>query len=99
MPINSIWHCYCFNIAINHAGMMERGDSNTYRFYGEVAEVIYSEDASVIKLVCKSGSIIIQIPYDPNVKLGDRFLVTGKLKLILTEKLPVSYEQNFENGL
>jgi hypothetical protein len=99
MPINCIWHCYCINNATNHGDMMEKGESNTYRFYGEVAEVIYSEDASVIKLVCKSGSIIIQIPYDPNVKLGDRFLVTGKLNLIFTEKVSNNYEQKFQNGL
>ncbi len=65
---------------------MERGDANTYRFYCEVVEVINTGETPSIKMVGKPGSMIIQMPYDQKIKLGDRFLVTGELKLMSTER-------------
>ena len=69
---------------------MERGDSNTYRFYCEVVEVINTGETPSIKMVCKPGSMIIQMPYDQKIKLGDKFLVTGELKLMSAERDNIS---------
>ena len=65
---------------------MDKPVANTYRFYCEAMELISSGSRSYVKLICRPGSIIVEIPYDKNISLGDRVIITGSLNIITTEK-------------
>jgi len=66
--------------------MMENAGSNTYRLSCKVVEVISTGTKSSIRMISNPGSIIVDIPYSNNFKLGDRVIVTGNLNIIATEK-------------
>jgi hypothetical protein len=49
-------------------------------------EIISVGSDSFVKTICRPGSIIVEIPYDKNIRLGDRIIVTGNLVIISTGK-------------
>jgi hypothetical protein len=65
---------------------MEASGANTYRFKCEVVEVIYAGDNPVVKMICNPGSMIVEVPYEKSLKLGDHLIVTGELDITSTEK-------------
>ena len=50
---------------------MTAGITNTFYLSGQVMEIILEDHKQVVKTICKLGSLIIEIPYDENFKLGD----------------------------
>ena len=65
---------------------MDNTGANTYRFHCEAMEIISVGSESYVKMICRPGSIIVEIPYDKNIRLGDRIIVTGNLVIISTGK-------------
>jgi len=45
--------------------------SNRYSFHCEVVEIISRDDKRIINAMCDPGSMIIEIPDDGQVQLGD----------------------------
>ena len=78
--------------------MMDKADSNIYRFHCEVVEVISTGAESTIKVICNPGSIIIEIPNERKIKMGDRIIVTGNLNILSSEKDCSSDPYNIPNN-
>jgi len=55
--------------------------SNTYRFYCQVVEVINKDGHRLIKTICNPGPLIIETPDDGKTKLGDKLIVTGRIQI------------------
>ena len=78
--------------------MMDKTNSNTYRFHSEVVEVISTGAESTVKMICNPGYIVIEIQNEIKMKMGDRIIVTGKLDILSTEKDCSSYPNHDPNN-
>jgi len=55
--------------------------SNRYSFHCEVAEMISRNGSRIIKALCTPGTIIIEIPDDGKMQLGEHVRVTGTIQI------------------
>ena len=55
--------------------------SNRYCFHCEVAEMISRNGNRIVKALCTPGTIIIEIPDDGNLQLGEKLQVTGSIHI------------------
>ena len=60
---------------------MSLKSSNRYCFHCEVAEMISRNGNRIVKALCTPGTIIIEIPDDGNMQLGEKLLVTGTIHI------------------
>lgn len=63
---------------------MEQKEINRFCFLGEVYEVFHQDGQRWMRAICKPGKILIQIPENHELNLGDSVTVTCSL---LVEKL------------
>jgi len=61
--------------------------SNRYCFHCEVAEMISRNGKRIIKALCNPGTIIIEIPDDGNMQLGEKLQVTGSIHIESMESI------------
>lgn len=55
--------------------------SNQYKFSCEVAELISRKGNRIIRVLCNPGTIIIEVPDDGKMQLGDKVQVTGRIEI------------------
>lgn len=65
---------------------MDQEDINRFCFLGQVTEVFHQNGYRWMKTVCKPGRIMIQIPVDSELQLGDNVKVTCSLNVEKLEK-------------
>ena len=65
---------------------MDQEDINRFCFLGQVTEVFHQNGYRWMKTVCKPGRIMIQIPEDSELQLGDKVQVTCSIKVEKLEK-------------
>ena len=54
---------------------------NRLSFHCEVAEMISRDGNRIIKALCNPGTIIIEIPDNGNMQLGEKLQVTGNIHI------------------
>lgn len=65
---------------------MDQEDINRFCFLGQVTEVFHQNGYRWMKTLCRPGRIMIQIPEDSELQLGDNVKVTCTLKVAKLEK-------------
>lgn len=65
---------------------MHQEDINRFYFLGEVTEVFHQDGQRWMRTICSPGRIMIQIPEDRELNLGDSVKVTCSLKVEKLEK-------------
>jgi hypothetical protein len=55
--------------------------SNRYNFQCEVAEMISRNGRRIIRVLCNPGTIIIEVPDDGKMQLGDKVQVSGRIEI------------------
>lgn len=65
---------------------MQEEDSNRFCFMGKVIEVIHQDGQRWMKTICRPGRIMVQIPEDSDLNMGDNVRVTCYLKVEKLEK-------------
>jgi len=55
--------------------------SNQYNFSCEVAELISRQGKRIIRVLCNPGTIIIEVPDDGKMQLGDKVQVSGRIEI------------------
>jgi hypothetical protein len=65
---------------------MQQEDINRYCFLGEVTEDFHQDGQRWMKTVCTPGRIMIKIPENTELHLGDRVKITCSLKVEKSEK-------------
>lgn len=63
---------------------------NKYIFRGEVVEVINQGLSRKIKVICKTGSMIIETPDIDALTLGDSVIITGTFAVDTLETMHVN---------
>lgn len=66
---------------------MTLNQSNRYCFHCEVAEMISRNGKRIIKAVCTPGTIIIEIPDDGKIQLGEKVQLTGTIQIESVESM------------
>lgn len=66
---------------------MTLNQSNRYCFHCKVAEMISRNGKRIIKATCSPGTIIIEIPDDGKIQLGEKVQVTGTIQVESVESL------------
>jgi hypothetical protein len=56
---------------------VEKKTENQFVFKGEIVEVLNNPTTVKARIMCKPGTLIIEIPSPENYHLGDQVLVTG----------------------
>jgi hypothetical protein len=70
---------------------MQQENTNRFYFLGEVIEVFQQNGQRWMKTICKPGRIMIQIPEDSDLNMGDSVKVTCSLMVEKLEKQLDSY--------
>lgn len=65
---------------------MQEEKINRYCFLGEVTEVFHQDGQRWMRTICKPGRIMIQIPDESELNLGDNVKVTCSLQVEKLEK-------------
>jgi hypothetical protein len=65
---------------------MVQKEINRFCFLGEVYEIFHQDGQRWMRTICKPGKILIQIPEDHELNLGDTVKVTCTLKVKKLEK-------------
>ena len=60
---------------------------NRFTFQCEVVEMISRKGKRIIKALCNPGTIIIEIPDDGNLQLGEKLQVSGSIHIESMEHL------------
>ncbi len=56
---------------------MSGNNDNQFVFKGEIAELLGSQASAKARILCKPGTLLIEIPSINDYHLGDEVLITG----------------------
>jgi len=56
---------------------LEKTKENQFVFKGEIVEVLNNPTSVKARIICRPGTIIIEIPSPEQYHLGDEVLITG----------------------
>jgi hypothetical protein len=65
---------------------MDESKENRFVFKGEIAEVLTSKNSVKARVMCRPGTIIIEVPSPDQFRLGDEVLLTGSFTWEKIEK-------------